>query len=496
MDGKRKDRRVYYEIKAGPDEEGTILDLKARDLLRATYLKPLRDAETELTPGRKSRLAQVLDSHEAFNSSRQDHYLIEITKAANRSIRNYFKGVKDDGITQLPDQDGKKLLEDINTYLREFFTEREKNKMADFSMTDPELKSILEKLVLDLVETRAGLGSYNRLYIATELLLLKRNDYSGLRLALIEEIEAHLHPQAQLRLIEYLQNEVSQKSDVQLIMTTHSPNLASKVKLENLVVCKNGKAFSMNSSYTELEKGDYLFLQRFLDVTKANLFFAQGVILVEGDAENLLIPTIADIIGKPLSQYGVSVVNVNSTAFLRYSRIFKRKSKEEGEMGIPVAIITDNDMRPDRGICHTNVQEARLARAAEYDGQGIQTYISPVWTLEYDICLGDLCNLFYKAVLCAEKIQNSNQIGLTEKKMAEIDKQYQCDVASWEGKPRNEVAGIIYEGIILHKRLSKAIIAQCFAELLRKENPVSIKELILRDSQLGYIVDAINYVCT
>ena len=68
-------------------------------------------------------------------------------------------------------------------------------------------------------------------------------------------------------------------------MTTHSPNLASKVKLDNLIICRGDKAFPMGSDFTELEKGDYLFLERFLDVTKANLFFAQGVILVEGDAE-------------------------------------------------------------------------------------------------------------------------------------------------------------------------------------------------------------------
>lgn len=496
LDGERKDRRVYYDIKAGPNEEGTPLDAGARDFLRATYLKPLRDAETELTPGRRSRLAQVLDSHEAFDSSGQDHYLLEITKNANQSIKNYFKGMKDDGVTRLPDQAGKQLLEDINTYLREFFTEKEKNKMADFSMSKPELKNILEKLVLDLIETRAGLGSYNRLYVATELLLLKRHDYAGLKLALIEEVEAHLHPQAQLRLIEYLQNEISQKSDVQLIMTSHSPNLASKVKLENLVFCKNGSAFSMNSSSTELGKGDYLFLERFLDVTKANLFFAQGVILVEGDAENLLIPTIAELISKPLSRYGVSLVNVNSTAFLRYSRIFRRKSTDEGALGIPVAVITDNDIRPDSNTSETEVLAIRAAKAAEYDGQGVKTYISPLWTLEYDICRGDFRNLFYKAVLCAEKIQNSNQIGLTEKKIVEIDEQVQRDVASWEGKPENEVAYYIYDRIILHKRISKAIIAQSFADLLKKENPVTIKEEILCDKQLKYIVDAINYACT
>lgn len=343
----RKGRRVYYDVKAGPDEDGLQIEGEARDLLRALYLKPLRDAESELIPGRRSRLAQILNSHETFDSSDSEHHLLQITKRANKSIRNYFKGLEDDDVTPLADQAGRQLLDDINAYLIEFFTEKEKNKIASFSIADPELKSILEKLILDLVEAKAGLGSYNRLYIAAELLLLRRENYTGLKLALVEEIEAHLHPQAQLRLIEYLHREVSDKSDVQLILTTHSPNLASKVKLQNLIICKNGRAFPMDNSSTEIEKGDYLFLERFLDVTKANLFFAQGVIMVEGHAENLVIPTIAEIIGKPLSRHGVSIVNVNGTAFLRYSRIFRRASLDDGEMGIPVAVFTDNDIHPD-----------------------------------------------------------------------------------------------------------------------------------------------------
>ena len=402
----------------------------------------------------------------------------------------------DDDVTPLPDQAGKHLLDDINAYLKEFFTEKEQNKIASFSIADPELKSILEKLILDLVEAKAGLGSYNRLYIATELLLLKRENYTGLKLALVEEIEAHLHPQAQLRLIEYLNNEVSDKSDVQLIMTTHSPNLASKVKLRNLIVCKNENAFPMDSSSTELEEGDYLFLERFLDVTKANLFFTQGVILVEGDSENLLIPTIADIIGKPLSKYGVSIVNVNGKAFLRYSRIFRRRSLDNGEMGIPVAVVTDNDIPPDNQLKELELQRKRAEKAAKYDGQTVSTFVSPVWTLEYDISLSNLRGLFYKAVLCAEKIQNSDQIGLTQDNITAIEGQAQRDLADWATKSKPEVASQIYNDHIKRKNISKAIIAQCFANLLKQEDQNTLREKINADGYFRYLVDAINYACS
>ena len=73
------------------------------------------------------------------------------------------------------------------------------------------------------------------------------------------------------------------------------------------------------------------------------MFFAKGLMLVEGDAENLLIPTIAKIIGRDLHRYGVSVVNIGSTAYKRYINIFKRKS---GELfGMPISIVSDLDVR-------------------------------------------------------------------------------------------------------------------------------------------------------
>ena len=58
----------------------------------------------------------------------------------------------------------------------------------------------------------------------------------------------------------------------------------------------------MSKEYTMMKPADYKFLERFLDATKSNLFFAKGLIMVEGDAENLLIPAIADIIDKPLNK--------------------------------------------------------------------------------------------------------------------------------------------------------------------------------------------------
>ena len=240
------------------------------------------------------------------------------------------------------DHEGKCILQTICDNLK-LFNDRGQASNAEFKTSDIQLKAILESLSLNAPEINPGLGELNLLFIAAELLLLKDDNDGGMKLALIEELEAHLHPQAQLRLINYLQNEYNE-NDVQIIISTHSPILASKINLKNLILMKDGVGYDLAEGKTGLQKGDYLFLQRFLDSTKANLIFAKGIIMVEGDAENILIPVIADILGYPLEKYGISIVNVGSTAFLRYSRIMVR---EDGQtISIPVSVITDCDVKP------------------------------------------------------------------------------------------------------------------------------------------------------
>ncbi|WP_318506086.1 ATP-dependent nuclease [Bacillus sp. T3] len=335
---------IVLDIRAGVEGADIQLDGAARELLRTTYLKPLRDAEHELTPGYRSRLAQILKSHELFQIKEDNHPLVYFIKKANQQINDYFSKetitIEDSDKQQVITSTGSKISDALNQFLNEFFPEGKQSK-AVFSISDVELADVLRKLSLIIDDNTSGLGTLNLLFIATELLLLQDNSIDGMKLALIEEIEAHLHPQAQLRLIDFLQN-VQKKG--QFILTTHSTTLASSINLKNLIICRDNQVYPMGPEYTQLAEDDYSFLERFLDATKANLFFARGVILVEGDAENLLVPTIAMILGKPLHKYGISIVNVGSTAFLRYAKIFMRKDGKK--MNIPVAIITDLDVRP------------------------------------------------------------------------------------------------------------------------------------------------------
>ena len=147
----------------------------------------------------------------------------------------------------------------------------------------------------------------------------------------------------------------------------------------------------MGSSYTKLNSNNYKFLEKFLDTTKANLFFAKGVILVEGSSEEILIPSIAKSIGINLTEKGVSIVNIGNTGFDHYSKIYLRN--EEPYMNIPVAVITDSDVREyekngnefvkrEEGIIQDKSKVA-VDLNNEKSEQSVSFFTAQNWTLEY-----------------------------------------------------------------------------------------------------------------
>lgn len=486
------DGRIIKEIKVG-GEEGTYLPSEAHELLRAVYLKPLRDAERELSPGRASRLAQILKSHPQFAKTPPDekHELENIVAEANNLIRRYFN-----------EGDASNIHKLINECLENFSIS---NSSANIEISNGSLLDVLQRLSLDYSAKKSGLGSLNLLYIAAELLLIHNNEYNGLCLTIIEELEAHLYPQVQLRLIKYLQNE--DKNFGQIILTTHSVTLASSIQLENLIICKNKNVYPMGAPYTALEASNYSFLERFLDATKANLFFASGVLLVEGDSENILMPAIAQAIDTPLYAYDVSVVNVGSLAFIHYQRIFVRKSGKG--MGVKVAVVTDLDARPpeianSKGVKNTPAKyeeekKKKLeSKKEKYSGGGIQVFVSQGWTLEYELATSSLREIFLKSIYIAQHKNSHDGVEPNDGERDAIDEKVKADFKKWKNEYKNEsrINSIIAADIIeeAKKVKSKPSIAQSFANTILDYREEDIKDLILESSSLEYIVRAIKYV--
>jgi putative ATP-dependent endonuclease of OLD family len=496
LTAERRAAGVFSETRAGADEDGAPLSRRAREYLCATYLKPLRDARRELSPGRRSRLAQILSTHPALKEVGDTHTLVQAVADANTTIRSYFK---DEG------QPGRPVFSRLATNVEEL--SRDGSALApDIDLDTPTLRSVYEKLALRFAGDRSpGLGSENILFVAAELLLLK-HETEWLRLALIEELEAHLDSQAQLRVIQFLAEQSAQ--DLQLVVSTHSPVLASVVDLEGLLICRGGKVFPMDRGSTRLEPGDYVHLRRFLDATKANLFFAAGVIVVEGPSETILLPALCQALtGKSFAKHGVSLVNVGGVALLRYARIFHRQ--DGGPMGIPVSCVTDRDVPPAKAkelglVGAKRKTEAdwdqedegrKAALLARLNSPDVKAFASPRWTLEFDLALGVLGPLVHQAVSLA-KASHSTGVPLEGEARDTVLSDAKAEHEGWSaGLEPDEVACNVYEPLAAG-RASKAATAEFLAELVEAASaadPEAFRRDLEADPYAGYLVKAIRH---
>ncbi|WIH20770.1 AAA family ATPase [Photobacterium damselae] len=422
----KKTQFIKTEFRSGYNGQGPTIDREIRDYLATTYLKPLRDSEAELSAGRSSRLSQILGSSSSLaGDSTTTERIIKLLTDASKAIQS-------DSAIQSTQAKITELINSLTFRGDVFSPVLNLLGSQDYEdMNDSEralaLKAILEKLSLELDATgvKHGLGYSSLLFMAAELMLINQegNHYS---LLLVEEPEAHLHPQLQLKFINYLRTE---NSNLQCILSTHSPVLASKAPLENLILMQQGQAFPLRKGCTALNEEDYIFLEKFLDSTKANMFFATGVLLVEGIAEVVLIPQIAKLLGRPLEDYGVSLVNVSGLSRKRYAKVYRSGPLEDTKpLPIKVACLTDLDLWPSeaedtgeegcigfkekklpsgrkKGNLHHWLNELTVpqieeikSKKSEFDGENVKTFISDEWTFEFCLAKYGLSEELYEVI--------------------------------------------------------------------------------------------------
>ena len=542
-------------LQAGLTGEGPAIDAATKQLIASAYLKPLRDAEHEMSPGRNSRLSRVLNEFPDIKTGTEIDLAklpsdIETIEALSLSgLSGYLRYLvnRHSGISTAKSS--------INSDYLSHLSLLDDNLSAEINFVSGpneviRLKQILERLELNLLNNldqlaygRYGLGSNNLLYMACELLLISK-DRAGLPLLLIEEPEAHLHPQRQLQLMSFLGEKADPATNqppMQVIISTHSPVLASKIKVENIVMVSDHGAFSLANGKTCLAASDYRFLGRFLDATKSNLFFARGVIIVEGDAEQLLLPTIARLIGRDLTKAGVSIVNVGSTGLSRYSRIFQRRLPE-GDQGtqvlptlqIPVASVTDRDIMPDSapvifGYVEDSespkwtspkrkwriesdpkfVTDEHLTPAENFamaheavirklhlgDDSLVKTFPSDHWTFEYDLARSGLARQVFIAARLAKADANIHKDKSPSNRFADAMKTAEEAFAALtmsHGLDIETLAIYVYREYAVGGA-SKAVSAQYLAQLLEDEFDGKPEETV---AQLlpAYILKAIHHV--
>lgn len=500
----------------GGKSKASAFEEETYDYIDTIYLPALRNAEEKLTNGRKSRLALLL-KHQYTEDVRKEK-LVEAFSDFNKSIIknddkkfSEIEQAKKDINTAMENSMGTVFGQSVNLQFAEssFTSILQSIKMVFF----PHIGEIDDKKFRDVAIN--SLGYNNLLYIATvfaELEVVNKN-HGLFTVLLIEEPEAHLHPQIQSKLIKYLQKVASLKKNLQIIVTTHSAVIASSVGVESIIYIKgkNNGILSKRIADFGLEDNVKKYLNRWMDITKSTLLFSKGVILVEGICEAMLIPVLAEVVLKEYNQSqknklpssieeaGVSVININGINFKYFFPLFcDLEGWEDERLPIRCSGITDKDPRDiidfdEEGKKNKKPQYPIGSEEVEGGNEAIslvdtlqsteqaRLYVAALKTFEYDLAMNGNFALMATVIKEGWEKGDENKTGVKAecKKIIDLNNNYIDD------EMRRKDAKFIYEHIDCNE-LGKGIFSQLLLEKLALGEEIRVPQ---------YIKKAIIWAC-
>ena len=307
--------------------------------ISTVFIDALRDVESELRKP-KNPIRQIIDTIEGDIEENDIDDIKKKISELNAKIANIPQ------VSDIGNQVNRKLLEMIGAiYSPEI--KLESRLKEDFATLARYLTiSPSDQTDIDLL----GLGHLNILYIALKLVEFEVNrNRELLNIMIIEEPEAHIHTHIQKTLFDNLQ--VSH-TYTQVVMSTHSTHLSEVSDIEKVNIMKKvdeetslvmKPTNGLNRFGTDILKCKGIsfskILSRYLDAKRSVLLFSKGVILVEGDGEEILIPALVKkVLGVSLDEIGIGLINIGSVGFENVACVF-----DESRLQRKCSIITDLD---------------------------------------------------------------------------------------------------------------------------------------------------------
>ncbi|MCI0413963.1 AAA family ATPase [bacterium] len=338
--------------------------------LNCHYLKALRDVSQEFKPGSRNRIGRILNKLFSKVKPEDQKNFLEIFRTAEKSAVDFFPQGETEAIpsqsadpeaNEQSDQEDrvgpiKKLQTDSNALIGKLQFAGDDNTIV-LGLHERQLADVLYTVFprsgtnnLDLALN--GLGYNNLIYVAVLLTeieqLARKQDFMCL---LIEEPEAHLHPQLQRLLLEFLRSEYKH---VQVLITSHSPNFVADSELDDLILLTRGDAnepAGIAFSSLGLKNDTKRFLRKFLDVTKSQLFFARSIVFVEGYTEAILFRAFWDSYHSDeemkFHKASIEVVNIGGVGFKHYADLVQNVFPRTGTRCV---LLIDDDRGTGKAI--------------------------------------------------------------------------------------------------------------------------------------------------